>query len=247
MKEENPFLGIGTCANFTRLWQLTALILLLQVAVFLLVSVLGDVSGLKLDSFESLIPALLATGYVSWVVLERAGVSWRGALADWNRNAAGDLKKAFKYFAGYGLVLLLVAAALMAAYWFWGDGLQKAMKPLNDHDPADRTMLTGAAAASGPRLLLALISACVVAPVVEETFFRRIVYTTLRLKKGFWFSAFWAGLLFALFHGAAAPVILPAGVYLCLVYERERRLPVNILLHSMINLVMVALKMILYG
>ncbi|HAT71862.1 MAG TPA: hypothetical protein DCS63_03505 [Elusimicrobia bacterium] len=243
MEQENPFAGIKTYDNYTRLWQLTGIILLLQVAVSVIVSISGDRLGLKLSPFESILPALLVTGYVSWAMLAGLGVSWRGAFAEWNRDLHGDIKKAFKYLAGYGLILLVLVVILLAAYWLRDGGPEHLLKPLEDKNNRESAVLGSVAAASRARLLLVLFSACVVAPVVEEVFFRRIVYTTLRLKRGFWFSAFWSGLLFAAFHGVAAPLILPVGIYLCWIYERERRLPVNILLHSMVNFVMITLKL----
>ncbi len=245
MEEKNPFDGIKTCGNFSQLWRLTALIFLCQVAASTAVAFFERRSGIELSPFEAMIPALLATALISRVLLAGLGVSRRAALADWSRGAASDLKKAFKYFAGYLLVLICVLAVLLAAYWFLGDGLAKVMKPLSDKNVREDGLLQGVAAVSRLRFLLVLFSACALAPAVEEIFFRRIVYSAIRLKKGFWFSAFWSGLLFAVFHGAAAPVILPAGMYLCWVYERERRLPVNILLHSLINLSMLALKVLI--
>jgi membrane protease YdiL (CAAX protease family) len=242
--ENNPFSGIKTYDNYSHLWQLTAFIIFTQFIVSLLVAGLVLHSGLHLTPFETILPAMLVTGFISWSMLDGIGVSWRGAFADWNRNAQSDLKKALKYFAGYGLLLLSLFAILGAALWFLGDGMEKLVQPLSDRSVKVDSLLRGVAAASRPRFLLVLFSACVAAPVIEEIFFRRIIYTTIRLKKGFWFSAFWSGLLFAVFHGVAAPVILPVGMYACWVYERERRLPVNIMLHSMINFSMITLKVL---
>ena len=78
--------------------------------------------------------------------------------------------------------------------------------------------------------------------VAEELLFRRILFAALRARKGFWASALISGLAFALFHGKTALLVFPVGVYLCWVYERERRLPVNILLHGLINLSVTAFK-----
>ncbi len=189
-----------------------------------------------------MVPVLLATGLVSWAVLKNAGVSWRGALAGWRRGAARDLRKAAGYFGGYALVLGCLFGVLYGAYSLFGPGVTDAMRPLSAKNGLENTQLHGIAVFSRLRLLAVLFSACVLAPVVEEVFFRRIVFVTLRLRKGFWFSAFWSSLLFALFHGLAAPVILPVGLYFCWVYERERRLSVNILLHSLVNLSMIGLK-----
>ncbi|OIN99728.1 MAG: hypothetical protein COX65_07735 [Elusimicrobia bacterium CG_4_10_14_0_2_um_filter_56_8] len=244
MEDKNPFEGVKTCGNYTRLWQLTGFVLFLQVIVSVIVAEYERRHGLNFSTFEAIVPALLATGLVSWLMLRGLGVSWRAARDDWSQNALGDIKKSFKYFGGYVLVMLILFAGLLAAYWYWGDWLQKITQPQADKNTNENALLQAAAAVSQWRLVLVLFSACVVAPIVEEVFFRRIVYTAIRLKNKFWFSAFWSGLLFAVFHGAAAPFILPVGMYFCWVYERERRLPVNILLHSLVNLTMVTLKVL---
>lgn len=242
MEEQNPFDGIKSCAGYKHLWLLTALVIVLQVGISTVIAMAAKRAGLELSVFEAMVPVLLATGAVSWAALRNAGVSWRGALADWRRGAGGDLRKAAAYFAGYALVLCCVYGAIYGAYYFFGPDVTEAMRPLSDQNGLENTQLHGLAVFSRLRLLVVLFSACALAPVVEEVFFRRLVFVTLRLRKGFWFSAFWSSLLFSLFHGLAAPVILPVGLYFCWVYERERRLPVNILLHSLVNLSMIALK-----
>ena len=239
---QNPFSGVKTYDNYKHLWQLTVSIILLQVVLSTIVALAEKHSGLSFSPFEAMIPALLATGWVSWTILCSLGVSLNGALSDWGLKAVPDLKKAFVYFSGYALVICCLFGALLGAYYLLGSGLETAMKPLSDQNGAENGLLKVIAEGSRLRSVLVLFSACVLAPVVEEVFFRRIVYVTIRLKKGFWPSAFWSSLLFSLFHGLAAPVILPVGLYFCWVYERERRLPVNIFLHSLVNLSMIALK-----
>lgn len=134
----------------------------------------------------------------------------------------------------------------MLLWWLLGEqGVKEAMAPINASTEKESVMLKQAAAVSPLRVLFSVFSACVLAPLAEELYFRRIFYTTVRARNGFWFSAFWSGLFFALFHGAAAPLLLPVGIYFCWVYERERRLPVNIMLHSMVNVVMIGNRMLL--
>ena len=227
------------------LWQFTAFVVLLQIFISTIVALAEKRSGLIFSPFEAMIPVLLGTGSVSWTMLRNAGVSLPGALADWRLNAGRDLKKAAGYFGGYALVLFCIGAALLAAYYLFGNRIEAVMKPLSDQNGAENGLLKGIALGSLPRLLLVLFSACILTPVVEEAFFRRIVFTAIRLRSGFWFSAFCSSLLFSLFHGLAAPVILPVGLYLCWVYEKERRLPVTIFLHSLVNLSMLALKVLI--
>lgn len=238
MEEKNPFADIKTYDNYTHLWQLTAFILFLQVVVSLFMALIDRRAGLNFNPFEAIIPALLVTAYISWVVLDGLGVSPRVAWTDWNANVRKDLVKAFKYFAGYAGVLCSMVVVLGAAWYFIGDGFEKMLQSVSDS--SDRQESIVKTAAGNPLRLVALFfSACAVAPVAEELFFRRIIFASLRKKSCFWQSAIVSGSLFAIFHGGQAPVILPVGIYLCWVYERERRLPVNIMLHGMSNFVII--------
>ena len=245
MEEKNPFEGIKTYDGYGRLWGLTAAIVLLHFAVMVPVVLVEKYTGLKFSSLEGMLPVFLAVGVVSALVMAGMGVSWRDALADWRRNFREDTLKALKYFGGYALVALCIAAVLFAAWRLLGDGgMEQLLQPVTDRASREGAALQAAASVSYFRLSLSVISACVLAPVAEELFFRRIFYTTVRLRNGFWFSAFWSGLFFAACHGAAAPILLPVGVYFCWVYERERRLPVNIMLHSLVNAAMLAVRML---
>lgn len=245
MEEKNPFEGIRTYDNYGRLWALTAVIVLLHFAVMVPVVLLEKYSRLRFTSLEGMIPVFLAVGAVSAAVLSGIGVSWRDAAADWRRNLPADALKALKYFGGYLLVVLGVMAGLMAAWWLLGTGgWENLMRPVTSRAAAEGAGLKAAAAVSYLRMAPAVLSACVLAPVVEELFFRRIFFTTVRRRNGFWFSAFWSGLFFAVCHGAAAPILLPVGVYFCWVYERERRLPVNIMLHALVNVTMMYNRML---
>lgn len=245
MQENNSFDGTPTYGHYGRLWALTAAVILLQAGASALGLAAGRRWGFELNSFEAYIPALLATGLVSAAVLRGLGVSWRAALADWARNFLRDALLALKYFGGYALIGLTLAAVLLALALLGGDGARTAMAPISENSAAEAAMLNGAVSASWLRALPALLTAFVLGPVVEELFFRRIFYSAVRRRSGFWPSALLSGLVFALFHGASAPVILPVGVYFCWVYERERRLPVNIMLHALVNVVSVSLKALL--
>lgn len=245
MDPKNPFAGIKTYDRYRRLWGLTAAVIGLQAAVTV-AAVLAELrSGVRFTSLETMIPAFLATAALSAYVLARLGVSWRGALADWRACFLDDAIKSLKYFGGYALIVMCLTAVLMLVWWLFGDaGMQTVIEPVTAKASKESLELKAAAAVSGWRLPLSALSACALAPVAEELFFRRIFYTAVRARNGFWFSAFWSGLFFALFHGAAAPLLLPVGIYFCWVYERERRLPVNIMLHAMVNVTMLFNRMI---
>lgn len=235
MEQKNPFEGIKTCESYTRVWALTLLVFLLQGLAMVLTYSAAHFFGFQARGLEVFLPSLIVTVYVCWAVLTGLGVSWRAALADWNAGAVKDLLKALKYFWGYAGIIAALFLVFGASYYFWGDDFARFTKPLSDSGGS--TEAAAKSAASGQlRLFLMFFSACVAAPVAEELFFRRIMYTALRARNGFWASASVSGAVFALFHGWSAPVIFPVGVYFCWVYERERRLPVNIMLHGLVNL-----------
>lgn len=243
METKSPFEGIKTYDKYWKLWALTAGLVLLHFPVALLIIFVERWLYLDFTAIESNIPMQAAIGLAALSVLSDLGVSWRDALADWRRSLLPDALKGLKYFGGYLLVLGGVVAVAMVAYLAFGEtAVESAVQPMLSKGTQEGAMLR-TAAASPLRMIVSVFGVCVVAPVVEEVFFRRIFYTTVRARHGFWFSAFWSGLFFALAHGAAAPAILPVGMFFCWVYERERRLPVNIILHSLVNVLMIAVRL----
>ena len=79
--------------------------------------------------------------------------------------------------------------------------------------------------------------AVVVAPLVEEIFFRGILYATLRSRWGIAAAAAASSLVFAIlhFHLAALLPLFALAVVLCLAYERTGSLPACIVAHSLFN------------
>ncbi len=104
-----------------------------------------------------------------------------------------------------------------------------------------------------PRLLpLAAVEACVVAPVVEESFFRGFVFRGLLgryvrlipgLRLNFWWAAALSGLLFALFHGELGLIVPFTGVGMLFawIFRRTGSLWPNILAHAGFNAISLAL------
>jgi membrane protease YdiL (CAAX protease family) len=81
---------------------------------------------------------------------------------------------------------------------------------------------------------------CVSAPLVEEVFFRGLLYRALRNRLSVPVAALIAGALFGLVHGLAFPLdTLPPriafGVIACLLYERTGSLWPGIALHCLID------------
>ena len=88
-------------------------------------------------------------------------------------------------------------------------------------------------------IVLAGIAACVGAPVVEEIFFRGLLYRSLRNRLSVAPACLLAGAIFGVLHWQYPLVVRPElaffGVVACLLYERTGSLLPGIALHSVID------------
>ncbi len=93
----------------------------------------------------------------------------------------------------------------------------------------------------GPfEIVLTVVAVSISAPIVEEIFFRGLLYRSLRNRLPVYQAALIAGLLFGLVHITGYPLItLPIkalfGVLACLLYERTGSLLPGIALHSFVD------------
>ncbi|MFA7008600.1 MAG: CPBP family intramembrane glutamic endopeptidase [Elusimicrobiales bacterium] len=90
------------------------------------------------------------------------------------------------------------------------------------------------------RMLIYFISTCVVIPMEEEIFTRRLLYVSLRHKMGIAGSLIISSLVFGAQHiGAAAVPAVMVGVFLGWIYEKHQNLLVNIMTHGLINFLVI--------
>ena len=84
-------------------------------------------------------------------------------------------------------------------------------------------------------------SALVVAPIVEEFFFRKFLYRVLKFNFGIFLAALISSTAFALIHFTVSSffVLLVLGLFLCYTYEKYGILTAPILSHSLFNLLMI--------
>jgi membrane protease YdiL (CAAX protease family) len=92
-----------------------------------------------------------------------------------------------------------------------------------------------------PNVVLIFLSTAVLAPFVEEIFFRGFLYRLLRTRLPIWAAVVVSAALFAAAHGI--PVLFPAlfyaGVVYALVVERTKSLYCSMILHGLQNSVFV--------
>ena len=242
MSEHDPFSGISACDSYRYLFELflfaAAFTLTLTIASLL---IFNKLLGFNLDATEA-ISLIQGTVYVLLClkVLKEQGADVGAVWKDWSANAGNDALSALKYFAVY---LLLIGAMLLAAMFAFHPSVgQSAAVNFGAREElytAARTIMDG----SRLRFGLLLFSFCVLAPVGEELFFRRIAYTALRKRLGFLRALFASSVLFSATHGAASLSVFPVSLLLGYVYEKKRRLPVNIMLHGLINLFALSVRL----
>ncbi len=124
-------------------------------------------------------------------------------------------------------VLALVAYYVFQAVWISALNLQNETDEITNKLQDNPTTATVA---------LIAVFAVVIAPIVEETFFRGYVFTALRTSLPTAWAALITGVIFGAVHGFGSPIgFLPPlallGVVLCLVYWKTQSLLPCIALH----------------
>lgn len=172
--------------------------------------------------------------------IRKIGINILAVLQDWWKNKTEHLRIVFKYFLVYaGLTAIVVSGITVAVVLLDEAGiisLPTTMALFENTDPNDmmarlKFMLVN----STPRFTLSLVTMCVLAPVIEEVFFRRFLFVALRKKMNFAPALIISSALFIVMHPNMVSGAL-GGFYLGYVYEKRKSLPANILLHSLVNL-----------
>lgn len=191
---------------------------------------------------------VLAAGLL-YPVVKNLGINPAASLRSLNVNKGRTLKLALKYFFLYLAILLSVLAVLFAvvilsdktgasaqhtAFFFSNKGMDK-----------DISYLNSVILLSPYRTFWYFISVCLLAPIVEEVFYRRLLFVGLRKKIPFAPSLIISSLIFGSMHSSLALATI-LGLYLGYVYEKEKNIFVNIALHSSINLLTSGIMMLLW-
>lgn len=131
------------------------------------------------------------------------------------------------------LAFAITAAALLDGLF----GYRPEQEELSETLDLDLTPVTVAAL---------YLSACVMAPLTEETFFRGFVFGGIRARWGFWLGAIVSGLIFGVVHAGTGPAAIPflavLGGCFAYAYERSGSLWPAVLAHALNNLLAITVQ-----
>ncbi len=176
-------------------------------------------------------------------------VNFKKVFSNINTNIKTNLKLALKYFFIYisiSIVAILSIAAIAMLLMKMGFFTMEAFNSFHSNAMSDKLVeknYFGTLIVSSPlKSLIYLFSACILIPIGEETFFRRLLYVSLRRKMRFIYALFLSSVFFGLIHSGAAFVpALIAGLFLGWIYEKHQNLSVNIMVHGLINFLVILL------
>jgi len=73
-------------------------------------------------------------------------------------------------------------------------------------------------------------------PLYEEVFFRRFIFWSMRKNFKFVTSMIISSIIFTVFHIDKLILVFMASIFLCYIFEKEKNLLINVIIHSLINL-----------
>jgi membrane protease YdiL (CAAX protease family) len=176
-------------------------------------------------------------GMVCWLAYRHEG--WQAQLGI-RFGGDGARNGVFGFIAGLILYpVIAIAVGLPLTILFSALSGEEATTP--DQLPQNLT---------GALVVASVILAVLIAPVVEETYFRGILFRSIRDRHGFWPGALISGVIFGLVHWVPSPwqdavllqsIMVFTGVALAWIYERRGSLIANIAAHMAFNLVGIVL------
>jgi membrane protease YdiL (CAAX protease family) len=136
--------------------------------------------------------------------------------------------------AGLALVLVSSLGVFGAiALWHWSTGGEPALARVMGEEPTHTSQMEAALSTSG--LVVFVFFAGFIGPIVEEIFFRGMLYPAWKDAWGWVASSFATAVVFGLFHGAFWPQLLGSLVFVC-VLRRAGTLRAAIYTHAAFNL-----------
>ena len=95
-------------------------------------------------------------------------------------------------------------------------------------------------------LISILVMSVIISPIIEEIYFRKILYTSAKKYLGVFWSGIINSLLFSVVHLNlhSFPVLIMLGMILTLIYENDGSIISPIVFHSSFNIIMIAFILI---
>lgn len=168
-----------------------------------------------LEIISIVLAVLILEGGMSFIGFSISGVTF-------------GLKKGFIWSAGFGILVLLVSAALFAF----------GINPI-------ALVHTRLPAGQGEIIIFFLVGG-IISPVAEEVFFRGVIYGFFR-RWGIFVAITLSTLAFVLAHPVGSGIPLPqitGGILFAVAYEKEGNLLVPITIHILGNMAIFSLSLI---
>jgi len=242
-KLSKPFKNIISLRKWTVLFVLVHFLIIIFYFLFL-----GFTNNAYEKNDETLYSIQnLIYGVTIFFVYRQWGTNLANVLKRWINNKQKILKKSFIF-----LILYLSIIALFISMIIIGVELGIKLNMINESHLNTYLDQNIKMTVSYPlqlirngyfsRLFLYFINLCFLAPVVEEIFYRRFLYISIRSKTNVFWGCFISSIIFGLIHPSSIIITTIVGVYLSLIYEKEGSLPVNMILHGSINFIYILVQ-----
>lgn len=178
--------------------------------------------------FYATAPQALLVLAISLGVLKRLGADFSRTWRNWSANCVRDIRLAVVYLAA----CLALSYLISITGYPWGL-------------PEDKSafMINNALHWGTPAFLGFLFLICVLAPLAEELFYKRLLYTGVRQGMTARRAIIVCSLLFSLVHSRTTFLLVFALSLLTnYMYERHKRIFANIILHSLLNFFTIVTK-----
>ncbi|MBI4349818.1 MAG: CPBP family intramembrane metalloprotease [Elusimicrobia bacterium] len=233
----NPWILVGVGGA---IWLLSGIIMAEIFSPYLPIKELEEVYILG----AKLLQALCLIGLISVIGIDTSTVI-RNWLSHWREH----WRIVLRYYVVYVGFLLLIMGVLSAILILlvktgaidYSTFINAAAEPdIKDRMVRVKFLLEN----SIPLFIVSLIYMCILGPVIEEIFFRRFLFVALRKRMNFALALFTSSAFFMAVHPNIALGAI-GGIYLGYVYEKGKSLPANILIHSITNLTVITISMML--
>ncbi len=219
---------------------------LLSVVAVLALGFFLRLFGLRLLSKE-MFGILISASFiaVSIKALHDLGIDPRQAFFYHNKHVHASFASGLRYFLVLPCFIVAVVALVGSADFLLSYFNLMPVETLTNYlipgSLAQTSYIGTVLLGSTQRILVFIIATCVLAPIAEELFFRRLLYVSLRNKYNFHLSLTVSSFIFGVFHGGGWFIAFGNGLLLGYLYEKKHDILAAMFLHSFINVLAIIL------